>query len=86
VVESFVANEVVAGSNPAIRSKFSLYIARLIMITMFVQEWLRLCAYCKSEHFDKGIFMSYHDNYEKAWKKLDFAQQGEISYRLSQLT
>jgi hypothetical protein len=56
------------------------------MITMFVQEWLRLCAYCKSEHFDKGIFMSYHDNYEKAWKKLDFAQQGEISYRLSQLT
>ena len=56
------------------------------MITMFVHEWLRLCAYCKSEHFDKGIFMSYHDNYEKAWKKLDFAQQGEISYRLSQLT
>ena len=53
------------------------------MIKLFVDEWFRLINYCnKRDTFDPGIFSSMHDNYFKAWKKLDQAAQGEISERI----
>lgn len=55
------------------------------MIAMFVQEFIRLCNYCRSDAFDRDFFRIMHDNYIKAWMKLSIAEQGEISYRLDLL-
>lgn len=55
------------------------------MIKMFVDRFLYLIEYCSDKDFDPAIFQIIHDEYANAWKKLDQAEQGEITERLNKV-
>ena len=55
------------------------------MIQMFVKRFLELMEYCSDKNFDPKIFQILHDEYANAWKKLDQAEQGEITEYLNKV-
>ena len=55
------------------------------MTKMFVDRFLFLIEYCSGKSFDPNIFQIMHDEYANAWKKLDQAEQGEITERLNKV-
>jgi hypothetical protein len=43
------------------------------------QAYVELTDYCRAPGFDQGIFQVKHDAYAKAYQRLNFAEQGEVT-------
>jgi hypothetical protein len=54
------------------------------MFAVFVKEYLELLDYCSSKNYDILIFTMRHDQYAKAYQRLDQAEQGAIAEKLAE--
>jgi len=56
------------------------------MIQQFLQDWQKLIRYSKdTSNFDQKIFRIMSDKYAKAWARLPYDVQGEISFHIGAL-
>lgn len=53
------------------------------MLTELFQLWIDTDEYCKSERFDRKTFKSMCDGYTRAYKRLDYQEQGELAHMIS---
>lgn len=53
-------------------------------MSAFLEKYVALTGYCERPGLDPGVFRLFHDEYAKAWQRLDYQQQGEVAALISQ--
>jgi hypothetical protein len=54
------------------------------MIKLLLDKYIFLTEYCDNWNFDPGWFRIHHEEYAGRYKKLDYAQQGELCHLINE--